>query len=367
MADDDQPAAHPVAEPFYEPIGANSGGSGSSSWEDDDDGGREQMHGGRPGMQLAVADAGRSIRTVRFWALAGSAVVGTWAASAAAVVMFASLGQGSGGYNAPMLVYALAATLMPSVAACLAVAWGMQCQRHVAAATEPAVGGVVLPALLATTFRGFILAALAFCVLMLQSLAAGGPGTVAAAAAGVIAVEGTVFGAVGVGVAATAGKPRLARVAGLALAGILVAGSAGGAAALVPLVRVVEPVTVAVNVQWGPAGTRQAYQCSEVPAGVAEVYHTERIMWLAAFSPSVVFLALGADADPAGVVLGWVPSAMQEAGDGTQVPCVNGEPLAKDSARMPLPVVGIAGQAIVAGVLLAAGSRTAGSRRRPRT
>lgn len=57
------------------------------------------------------------------------------------------------------------------------------------------------------------------------------------------------------------------------------------------LARPVEPVTVAVNVQWGPAGTRQAYQCSEVPAGVAEVYHTERIMWLAAFSPSVVFLA----------------------------------------------------------------------------
>lgn len=44
-------------------------------------------------------------------------------------------------------------------------------------------------------------------------------------------------------------------------------------------------------------------------------------MWLGAFSPSVVFLALGADADPAGVVLGWVPAAMQEAGDGTQVPC----------------------------------------------
>lgn len=55
------------------------------------------------------------------------------------------------------------------------------------------------------------------------------------------------------------------------------------------------------------------------------------------------------------------------AGDGTQVPCVNGEPLAKDSARMPLPLVGNAGQAIVAGVVLAAGNRAAGSRRRPRT
>lgn len=366
MADDDQPAVHPAPEPFYEPIGANPGGTGSPSWEDDDDGGREQVRGGRPGMQLALADVVRSIRTARFWAQAGGAVLGTWAAAAAAVVTFASLGQGSGGYNAPMLVYALAATLVPSVAAFLAVAWGMQCHGQAAAAREPAVGGRILPALLATTFRGLVLAALTFCVLMLQSLAAGGSGAVAAAAAGVTAVEGAVFGAVGVGVAAAVRKSGPARVAGWVLAGILVAGSAGAAAALVPLVRAVEPVTVAMNVQWGPAGTRQAYECSGVPAGVAEVYHTERIMWLAAISPSVVFLALGADTDPAGAVLGWVPAAIQEAGDGTQVPCVNGEPLTRDSARMPLPVVGIAGQAIVAGALLAAGNRAAVSRRRPR-
>jgi hypothetical protein len=364
MADDDQPAVHPVAEPYYEPIGANAHGPGGPAWEDDD-GGLEQVRTGRMGLQLALADLAGSVRTVRFWALAGGAVLGTWAASAAAVVMFASLGQGSGGYHAPLLVYALAATLMPSVAAFIAVAWGMQCHRQMAAAGEPAAGGIV-PALLATTFRGVVLAALALCVLMLQALVAGAPGAVAAAAAGATAVEGAVFGAVGVGVAAAAGNSGPARVAGWALAAILVAGSAGAAAALVPLVRVVEPVTVAVNVQWGPAGTRLAYQCSEVPAGVAEVYHTERIMWLAAISPSVVFLGLGADADPAGVVLGWVPAALQEAGDGTQVPCVDGEPRARDSARMPLPVVGIAAQALVAGALLAAGNKAAVWRRRSR-
>lgn len=97
-------------------------------------------------------------------------------------------------------------------------------------------------------------------------------------------------------------ESRLARVAGLALAGIVVAGSAGGTGDRGSECAV------------GTAGTRQAYQCSEVPGGVAEVHHTERIMWLAAISPSVVFLALGADADPAGVVLGWVPAAMQERG-----------------------------------------------------
>lgn len=364
MADDDQPAVHPVAEPFYEPIGANSGRAGSSSWEDDDDGGLERGHGGRMVLRLAVADVVRNIRTARFWSLAGGVVLGTWAASVAAVVVVASLGQGSGRYNGPLLVYALAATLIPSVAAFLALAWGMQCHGQMAAARGRAAGGGILPALLATTFRGFVLAALALCVLMLQALVAGGPGAVAAAAAGVIAVEGAVFGAAGVGVAHALGDSGPARAAGWALAGILVAGTAGAAAALVPVVRVVEPVTVAMNVQWGPAGTRQAYQCSEVPAGVAEVYHTERIMWLAALSPSVVFLALGADADPAGAVLGWVPAAVQEAGDGTQVPCVNGEPRAQDSVRMPLPVVGIAGQAIVAGGLLAAGNRAAVSRRR---
>ncbi|HEU4668903.1 MAG TPA: hypothetical protein VFS79_14710 [Arthrobacter sp.] len=364
MADDDQPAVHPVAEPFYEPIGADARGSGGPSREDGD-GGLEQVPGGRMGMQQAMADLLRSVRTVTFWALPGGAVLGTCAASAAAVVMFASLGQGSGGYNAPLLAYALAATLTPSVAAFVAVAWGMQCYRQMAAAGEPAMGGGIVPALMATTLRGFVLAALTLCVLMLHALAAGAPGAAAATAAGATAVEGAVFGAVGVGMAAAVGNSGPARVAGWALAAILVAGAPGAAAALVPLVRVVEPVTVAVNVQWGPAGTRLAYQCSEVPAGVAEVYHTERIMWLAAISPSVVFLALGADADPAGVVLGWVPAALQEAGDGTQVPCANGEPRARDSARMPLPMVGIAGQALVAGALLAAGNKTA-SRRRPR-
>lgn len=367
MAGDDQPPVRPVAEPFYEPIGAHAGGPGGVGWENDDDGGPEKVHGGRLGMRLAFADLLRSIRTVRFWTLAGGAVLGTWFASTTAVVMFGSLVQGSDGYNAPLLVYALAATLMPSVAAFPAVAWGMQCHRQMGAARAPAAGGVILPALLATTFRGFVLAGLTLCALTLQALLAGAPGAVAAVAAGVTAVEGAVFGAVGVGVAAAAGNSGPARVAGGALAAILVAGSAGAAAALVPLVRVVEPVTVAMNVQWGPAGSRQAYQCSEVPAGVAEVYHTERIMWLAAISPSVVFLALGADADPAGAVLGWVPAALQEAAEGTQVPCVNGEPRANDSAPMPLPVVGIAGQAVVAGALLAAGTKAAVSRRRLRS
>jgi hypothetical protein len=367
MADDDQSAAHPLAEPFYEPIGANAGGPGGSGWQDDDDGGLEQVPRGREGMQLAWADFVRSVSTGSFWTLACCAVLGTWAASAAAVLMFASLGPGSDGYKAPMLVYALAATLMPSVAAFLAVAWGMQCCSQMAAAREPSAGGGILAALLATTFRGLVLAALTLCVLLLQALVSGGPGAVAATAAAVTAVEGAVFGAVGVGVAAAAGKSRQLRVAGWALAAILVAGSVGAAAALVPLARVVEPVTVALNVQQGPAGgTLQAYQCSEVPAGVAEVYRTERIMWLAAISPSVVFLAQGADADPVGDVLGWVPAALLEAADGPQVPCIKGEPRAKDSPRMPLPVVGIAGQAVVAGVLLAAGTRTASSRRRSR-
>ena len=112
----------------------------SGTGPDEDALGKDEF-GGRPGMQPALADVVRSIRTARFWAQAGGAVLGTWAAAAAAVVMFASLGQGSGGYNAPMLVYALAATLVPSVAAFLAVAWGMQCHGQAAAAREPAVGG----------------------------------------------------------------------------------------------------------------------------------------------------------------------------------------------------------------------------------
>lgn len=361
MADDDQPFARPAPEPVYEPIGR---GAGSAPWEDDDDGVPEPVPGVRLSAGLVLLGPIRTLGSVRFWTLAAGTTLGTWAAAAAAVMVLAPIDRQSDWFDAALLVYALAATLLPAAAAFLAVHWGMACYERCVASPEREVIGAIRPALLATAVRGLALAALVFCVLQLQALLAGAPNAVAVAAAGVVAVEGLVFGAMGVGIMAAVRDGRRGRAAGWALAGVMVAGSAGAAAAMVPWVRAVEPVTVAVNVQWGPGGTRVAYQCSSVGAGVAEVHHTERIMWLAAASPSVVLLALGTEADPAGAVLGWVPAALQEAADGTQVPCVHGEPRAKDAPGTPLALVGVGFQVLVAGALLAAG-RTRAARIMP--
>ena len=141
--------------------------------------------------------------------------------------------------------------------------------------------------------------------------------------------------------------------------------------ALMPAVRADEPVTVAMNVVWGSDGRRDAYECSIEPVGLAEVFHTERIVWLVAANPMVMFAMLASDGETASdgeageEGLGWMAGALQEAADGTAVPCVNGEPRTKDAVRMPLGVIGLGTQGVLAGAFLAGGQvaarRRAGS------
>ena len=140
----------------------------------------------------------------------------------------------------------------------------------------------------------------------------------------------------GAAVASMVRSHTWAVAAGWFVAIFLVAGGIGTCVLLLPTVRSEEPVTVAMNVQRGQNGIVMAYECSSVPAGTAEVYRTDRIMWLAASSPIVVFVMLAAEQDAGNELLGWVSTRLQEAADGTQVACVNGEPLNSDAARMPL-------------------------------
>ncbi|HJV98214.1 MAG TPA: hypothetical protein VJ617_03865 [Arthrobacter sp.] len=79
-------------------------------------------------------------------------------------------------------------------------------------------------------------------------------------------------------------------------------------------------------------------------------------LWAAAIGWTVV---LASDGDDGEEGLGWMPGALQEAADGTKVPCVNAEPRTKDAARMPLEVIGLATQGVLAGGFLAGGQLAA--------
>jgi hypothetical protein len=95
---------------------------------------------------------------------------------------------------------------------------------------------------------------------------------------------------------------------------------------------------------------------------MTEVFHTERIMWLAAPNPMVIFTMLTANGDSGEDVLGWLPTALQAAADGTQVPCINSQSRAEGSAHLPLELIGLAVQGGLAGGLLAGGNRRANRR-----
>ncbi|MDQ1053333.1 hypothetical protein QE394_001261 [Arthrobacter sp. SORGH_AS 212] len=372
MPDQRQHSGNPAPEPFFEPIGRDAGQPGTDpagspgardNADDADDGGRTAGPGFRAAVPGAVVAWRVSVASLRFWAVAVGAACATWAVAAGLVwVSAAAEGEQSGSVPAALLIYVLASSLLPAAAALVGMHWGMACQLRRASTGEP-YGGF-RPAVLVTALQGLVFAVLVLVSLLIQAPAAGGPGSVAVTASGLAAVEGTLFGAMGVAVSALVGRPGLARVVGWALGLFIVAGTLVAGALLVPAVRSEEPVTVALNVHRAADGTPVAYECSQVPAGTVEVYHTERIMWLPAVSPIVVLTML-AGAPGAGQELpGWLSAELQAAADGPRVPCVNGEPRSMDSPRTPLAAAGLLLQAGLTGALLG-GAHVAASRRRP--
>lgn len=359
VADDPQPAAGLDQEPVFEPIGPamDNDAHAVGPHEDADTGlpGFSRARFAKANLVRVLADWLAGMRTIRFWFTVAAAVLGTWAAAGAVVLLAPSGAEGSPLVQR-LLVYSLASALMPATAAFLALTWGVHAEGRFRA-TPGRPGGSLLNPVLATALRGMVLGVLVLGVLLVQAWIAGAPGAVAAVSAGVVLVECVVFGAIGAGLSAWAGRGRLAPAAGWMLCLAFVAGAPAAATALLPLVRAEEPVTVALNVEWAADGTRLSFRCSKIDAGISEVYHTERLMWLPALSPPVLFLMMGAEVDKAGHVLGWVPAALQEAADATQVPCVQGQPRSRDEPRMPMALVGFLGQAAVAGAVVAGGYR----------
>jgi len=370
VADDPQTSVDSMADPYFEPIGPGAFPPLPNDKDIDNDG-----DDGRPGRdarrfvaagfvaagRAAVADVLGTVRTLRFWAVAVAGLCATWAVVAALVLLPGTAGDSTEWVPTPVVAYVMASSLLPATAALVAMHWGMRYWAPAAAGGDPERR--IFAAVLAAALRGLVFAVLILTTLLLQAAAAGEPGTAAAISAGVAVVEGALFGGMGVAVAALGWRAGRTRVAGWALALFLVAGSVAAAAFLVPAVRTEEPVTVALNIERAPDGSTVAYECSAVSVGVAEVYRTERVMWLPAASPSVLFVMLAGDAGTGAGLIRSLSAAFQEAADGTQVLCVNGEPRSRDAQRMPMAAVGLLLQAAVAGALLV-GAHAAADRRR---
>jgi hypothetical protein len=308
----------------------------------------------RSAFSQAARDWVRTIRTVRFWVGSVVFLLGTWLA-AAAFIEVTTAGAGPDPGENRIWTYFLASAFVPAAASLLAMRWGLLGIRPSPGQAAPLPEHHLLADFLAAVARGMVFAALALVLLLVQAGTTGASAAIAGASAGVTVLEVAVFGAIGAGVAAWVGRPGWAGITGWTVAGALVVGNVGAVWALLPAVRTEDPVSVVLNKHRGSDGALIAYECSPVSAGTAEVFHTERIMWLAAANPVVMFVMLAADADPGEEVLGWIPAALQEAADGTTVPCANAEPRTKDAAQVPLALVGLAIQGGLAGGLLAGG------------
>ena len=345
-------------DPVYEAIGPGWN-NGTQDMQDDAGWSPRPAGPARVALAAAAGDLLASVRTLRFWLVAAAVPLATCLFAVALIGVAAP--DDMQPEEARWLGCLLAAAMMPASSALLAVHWGLLGSRRPSARNPPSgLDPGPLAPFLAVAARGLAVAVIALILLVLQAGLAGvsAAGT-AGASAGVVVLEFAIFGAVGAGVSALLRRRLWASILGWTVAVVLVLGNAVAVWALIPAVRADEPVAVAMNVVWGPGHTRVAYECSTELVGLAEVFHTERIVWLVAANPVVMFAMLASGGDSGEEALGWMPGALQEAADGTQVPCVNAEPRTKDTVRMPLEVIGLATQGVLAGGFLAGGQLAA--------
>lgn len=121
-------------------------------------------------------------------------------------------------------------------------------------------------------------------------------------------------------------------------------------------------LVVAVNIERDDLGRPVSWECLPESRGLVEVYHTERIVWLAAGNPLVIFALLAGQTEPREDSLAWLPGELQNAAEGSQVPCVEGRERQETGAELPLAAAGVALQLGVAGAFLGGGQFAFGRR-----
>jgi hypothetical protein len=258
-------------------------------------------------------------------------------------------------------VYMLTAAKLVLVSCVLAVRWGYV--RY--SAGQNPVGRTVDGPLLdwaCSSAKGLVFASVSVVFLLLLALWSDSSPAVAGVTYVLVMLEVLVFGGIGAG-AGRWFEGQRGRVLAWGVAALLLVGNVVAVIALLPSVRAYEPVLVAINIQRDEFGTVTSYRCSPEFRGIAEVYHTERIFWMAASNPMVILALIAGEAEPKENALDWLPGELQNAAEGTQVPCVEGQERENTGAEMPLALIGVGTQSGAAGILLAGGNRAA--RRRP--
>ncbi|WP_426998070.1 hypothetical protein [Pseudarthrobacter sp. N5] len=357
MAEDKKDAAAPSS---YELIGP---GVIIDFPDGDDDGGPPPEGPVAVVLRLAVQDARVALGRARFWVISTIAILASWLVAVPVVLLM------SGGGYPPEVQgwgYLLTSACLTLTASLLATHWGLSRLRtgpgQDSGTVDHARSSGPLRPWIAAMGRGLVFTAVATAVLLVLAVSSGGPVAIAGVAAVVMLLEFVVFSAIGAGAESWSERRPAAVVTGWLVGLILAVGNVAAAIALLPAVRADEPVSVALNVQRDYGSERLvSYECAGEIVGAAEVFHTERIIWLAAANPVVIFGLLAGQAVEGENSIAWLPGELQAAAEGPsrQVACVNAEEMAEPATELPLSFSGPALQLAVAGVFLAAGGRAA--------
>ncbi|MDQ0692600.1 hypothetical protein [Arthrobacter sp. W4I7] len=348
--DERQDGSRRGEEPVYEVIGA---GRLNPPAAEDEDGLPGGPGAARVILGQALLDIAWSFRSGRFWWQGAMILLASLGAALLTVVL------ATGGNVPPDAfggAYILTAAVLVVVSCVLALRWG----RHPGITEEGRKRPGAGPFLHWTVAcgRGAAFAALSAFFLLGLALATKSSPALAGVAAGLALLEFLVFGAIGAGTLWWFSK-NTGRVVAWSASLLLLAGNVLAVALLLPAVRTSEHVLVAVNIERDDSGQLVSWQCLPELRGSAEVYHTERIAWIAATNPLVLFTVLAAESASQDDGPAWLPGEMQNAADGSQVPCVEGQERDRTAVESPLAAVGVALQLAVGGVFLAGGSMAA--------
>ncbi|MDD1475801.1 hypothetical protein [Arthrobacter sp. H16F315] len=352
----------------YELIGAGSTpdaapGVGDGQNGDDRDGVPFQAAGRTTRVfRAAVHERLLAVRTPRFWLASAAVSLASWGL---AMLLVTVLGTGEELHgDSYRWAYILTGAALTVVAALAGVLWGLgwRSRVHCPSPSEPVSerdGGTgPLPRWFEAASRGVVFALAAFVFLLVLAFGSGGPVETAVVAAIVMAVASAAFGGIGAGAAAWL-RPGAARTAACVVAAFLLLGNVVAVVALLPAVRADEPVLVAINVERDDLGRVVHFECSPEFAGIAEVFHTERIFWLAVSNPVIIFTLLAGEASSPPDSLGWLPGELQAAAEGRHDACLEAEPLEESGLQIPLALSGLAAQGVLAGIFLIGGAAAA--------
>ena len=364
--------------------GSVSGGSvpgGPAQKDDDGEDDDGEDDGGGPvrvpfrstaakAVRDAWADTMGSFRTVSFWIVLVSAVAGAGTAAYLLLAWFGVFGWETSG---PVAMFLLSGGALSLAAAIIGSVWGF--------VRGQAGGRTMSVRLLACLLRGLALAVLGVGLLLALRVLLPVPGTAEFSvdpASGLpvtpagsipafpgleilallsVLFEVGVFGLLGMGFRACFASRLPGAVLTVLATGLFAFGNVAAAFLLLPGTLVTERTSIPVNVERDDTGRYLSYECIGDLVRSETVLHSERVMWLTAGNPALIYWTLASDQVPPDGELGWFLLSVQRSTEGPayDVPCINGVPSEAAQTGFPLSVIGIAGQLATAAAVTGAG------------